>query len=764
MSLGVKSLWRAQSRISFAQGLSLVPRDFRNLPFSSTLQVRCRLFSSAEPSSEPSSPIEEPDTSTFRKYTIGKKADGGSQDEAPRRPRRSASASSLTARGRRFLKHIIKTHVPSSRAFPMIKPSIQYPSRRASARSLRKHVVSARRQVLHEYGRGTLDKFVNDWRSTLDFMIRHSPRFGEILDFKVGIGRGAAVQARAALSELDTNIWQIQRKHHCRIHIESGFHEDDPLILSLSGTSVSVQEALLEIVRTVGQVTAVRVLDSVLQISPELWKGSGHGQRSIKLLQAGESAAEDETVTVYGHTTDFVKMAQRPQHKLYQLTMRADEIPRPTAWTKSSFEQYVAKLVFARVPIHLHQSLYPIGLSHQATVVYLLTQLFGSEDLRPAMSVTALKMALRYINSRGPVFRPASRAISYQAELLHLPLDAEAFQIFLHSAARAGDLKGFNSILRTMHRRGHYIRAETWAAFLIMIQNPRIKSYIMRKMRSRGIHHLQAILEELGRQKVILDLEQLADKDISIQDLLCAQDKQYGASWLNLITLNKMIDVLGAYGKLGACHELLDLVDRDRRMRPDHYTLNTMMTHTRSIPDKIALLSRYPNPGPDAVTYQALFQTAWRARLPNMLRVIWRYSVFAHLTSSKMRHTLTMLMRPELVLSNNRTFLKTWEDVILGRSELAAGRLLISGSTKGLSATQLMKQYVEDAGGRQPLVGLGIKLKEAYDMDMKIRRLHKEGAEMSPSVRESHTVDIPLGSQEEGERITTQNSIRRVGS
>ncbi|KAI0434431.1 hypothetical protein F5Y09DRAFT_296260 [Xylaria sp. FL1042] len=759
MSLGVKSLWRAQSHIGpLLRGLSLFPREFRNQLAGSTSQAQCWLSSSATKFPSPIGELE----------MVQKTTDEPIHDEARNGPRRSllarrAMTSSSTAQGRRSLRRKMKAHVPSSYVTPMIKPWIRYPSRHASRRSLRKHVISTRRQSLHELNRDALDKSPNDWRSTLDFMIRHTPKFGEVLDFKVVIGRRAAAQARATLSGLDTNLWQIQQRHHCKIRVESGFYEDEPIILSLSGTTVSVRQSLLELVGTVGRVSAVRVLDPALQLSStELLRGSAQGQSPIQLLCDGQSAAEDEIVTVYGNTTDFAKMAERPKHKIYQLTSRADEIPRPTVWTRSSFEQYVAKLVFARVPTHLHQSLYPLGLSHQQTVVHLLTTLFSSEDLRAFMSVTALKMALQYIHSRGPVFRPAARSILYQAELYHLPLDVEVFETFLTSAARAGDIQGFNSVLRAMHRKGHYMRAETWTSFLTMIQNSKIKSHIMRKMRSRGLHHLRPVLEELGRQKVILYLQRCTDTEINIQRLLDAQEKQYGRSWLNTITLNKMIDLLGSRGSLEACHELLDSVECSRGATADHYTLNTMMTHTRSIPQKIALLSRWPKLGPDEVTYQLFFKAAWKQRLPNMLRVIWRYSVFADLTNSKMRHTLMMLMRPELLLSKNRALLKEWEDVIFGRAELAAGRCLGPQGAKGFGSVHLMDKYKEDAGDLRPLVGLETKLQEAYEMDMRIHKLIKEGIEMTPQVKDSLTVDIPLGKQRTDKHSRTQNSIRHI--
>ncbi|KAI0445288.1 hypothetical protein F4803DRAFT_508151 [Xylaria telfairii] len=750
MSLGVRLLWRARSRISPVQGLSLVPRESRNPLFASRIQARCWLSSS---SAEAAAPAGEPTDPTLEKSSEKadrvEKADRSLRSKSGRTSQHSAwakttSTSSTSRMARRWLfpRHVAKKQIPGPQANPLVKQPIQYPDRLSSRRSLRRHVVSSRRQELHEHIRTASGKPANTWHSTLDFMIRHTPKFGEILDFKVGIGKRARVQAQATLSELDTNLWQIQQRHHCKIHIVSGFEEDEPLILSLTGTDVSVRESLLEIVRNIGKVFAVRVLDPKLQISsPETWKGSSQGQLPIQLLGDDESASEDDIVTVYGHSAELARMAQRPKHKLYQLTTRANEIPKPTSWTKSSFEQYVAKLVFARVPTHLHKSLYPVGPDHQSIVVQLLTDLFTSEDLRAVASVAALKLALRFIHIPGPKFGPAARTIMYEAELQHLPLDAEAFHILLISASKAGDLGGFNSIVRAMQKKGHYMRVETWTAFLSMIQDPHIKYFVMRKMRSRGLRRLQPVLEELGRQNIILDLERRAGTEMNMQQMLNVQDRRYGPSWLNTITLNRMIYVIGAQGNLRACHELLDLVVSNQRVQLVGYTLNTMMTNTKSIPQKLALLSRWPGLEPDNLTYKLLFKMAWKQRLPNMLRVIWRYAAFSGLSSSHMRHTLDKVLRPSLVLSNNLAFLKAWEDAIFGSSELAASRL---PEPNGFGAAELMKKYIKDAGNLRPLVGLGAKLQEAYDMDMRIHKLNGEGVEVL-SMRESLTVDIPLG-------------------
>lgn len=759
------------------------PGESRYLLSGGRFQARCRLSSSSASSSATFSAVRGLESPIIQKHDFVKNAGRIPRAEVHVERQRStlgstAPAASPPARGRFFLRIKGKTRGLGLRTTVMANPPARHPDRRASHRNLRKYIVSARRQALVEHNRKILGKPYDDWRWTLNLMIRHTPKFGEALDLKVRIGRGTAALARAALSDLDTSLWEVQRRHHCKILIESGLRGDEPLVLSLSGTSVSVWESLSELSKDVGRVLAVRVLDPKRPIVwPEEWTDRDQDEAAIRVLRDGHSLGEGETLAAASNAADPAELAQRPKNKVYRLATRADEIPRPTVWTKSSFEQYVARLVLARVPTHLHQSLYPVGPSHQATVVHLLTTLFSSEDLRGAISVKALKMALHFIQSRGPVFRPAARAIFYQVELQHLPLDAEAFQTFLTSASRAGDLQAFNSILTAMYRKGHCTQVATWTSFLAMIRDPHITYHIIRRMRSRGLLRLRPILEQIARQKVVLHLERRAHGDLNIQHLLNVQDRWYGRSWLDTMTLNRMVDILGAHGNLGACYDLLDTVDRDGRVRPDDYTLNTMMTHARSMRQKLALLSRWPGLQPDVVTYQQLFQVAWKQRLPNVLRVIWRYSVFAGLTNSHMRHTLTKLMRSDsaamskkgpvmskkssakgkkvsgigkessaMSISKKRRFLKAWEDVILGGGELAAGRLSVPNrSSVAFGAAQLSMKYLEDAGSQRPLVRLESKLSEAYDMDMQIHKLNRQGVEMTPTTRESLTVDIPLG-------------------
>ncbi|CAJ2503280.1 Uu.00g106740.m01.CDS01 [Anthostomella pinea] len=754
MSLGIKSLWRAHLYTPRVKELSLISRESRHLlPFGQPYTRRW-LSVTKVPAGGPSRPPLE-------KFALIK------GDEAAVMDGRLVTSTSPSSLRRTMLRRVIRQRSelgPIESA--IIKQPVRYPSRRASIQSQRKHRRSATRQHLHDQAHEANSRPPNDWQTTLQFMLRHTPKSGEILDFKVVIGRGAAAKAREALWGLDTNVWQIQQKNHCVIRLEEADLHDGSLIFSLSGPELSVRTSLLDIVRAVGKLTAVRVLDQKLRLSlSDILKGSGDSQGPVNLLGDGdgEDAVDDMTMTVHKDSVERpVRLVQPSRYRPYELTRRADDITPPAQWTKRSFEKYVAALVYGQLPTHLAQPLYPTAPDHQTTVVSLLVDVFTSEHSRSSMSVSALKIASRFIQARGPAFRSAARDIFQQAELLKLPLDAEVFAIFLVGASRFGDLDGFNSVLRLMVRRHFSPQGHAWLAFLGMIHDPEIKHHVMQMMRAKGLGRFPSIRSAMARQESVVDLEHSIPADFDVRRYIQQQDEKYGPLWLDTVTLNKMIHAFGSHGKLGVSNALLDFVYESGRVRLDACTLNTMITHSMPIPQKIAavhtILSRWPRLEPDSVTYHQLFRVAWHQRLPNMLRVIWRYAVLAKSTTSKMRYALTTLLRQERDLSAKRALLKAWEDVIFGRAELAALRL---SDPDRISATQMMSRYLDEAGTMMPSVDLAIKLNEAYFMDKRIHRHIKDGTVMTSSMRESLSVDIPLAVK----RVASSSkTVRRVAS
>ncbi|KAK7756038.1 hypothetical protein SLS62_001981 [Diatrype stigma] len=782
MSLGVKSLWRAQTRSVCIKELCLGPvsREHHDNP------RRWLSFSAASPDHSGN----------------GAKADEHREDHAGKKPQRTRTSPNPT---RRLIKRAIKLRKsnPDTRKRPsvetLIKPAARYPSKHGTIRSLRKHFESANRQHIHDFFIQAFDKPNDDWGSTLYFLLANTPDSQELFSLKVVIGRGASREARRVLSGLDNNIGQIERRHQSNIKFEESFPDPEMLVLNISGSEIAVRDSLRDIINVSGKVTAVRVREADLKERlGDIWKTHRPGQPLALDDDDGELDASDTTMTIQTDRIPQLDELARPsRYKSYVLKERADNITPPAEWTKISFDRYVAALVHGVMPTDLARKLYRNGPSHQETVVSLLVTIFESQDTRSAVSVSALKMALAYIHAKGAMFRPATRRIFTRAEELGLPLDAETFGLFLASASRAGDINNFNSIMRLMLRKRFYLQSHAWYAFLEMTQHAKAKRIIIYKMEQKGLHRIPVFSIGMARQLALIDLLRTFGHGSVDMDQFVETYDWYGTGgtkWLNTTTVNKLLDMLGQYGRLGACHGLLEYIHKTGRSVIDVYTLNTMLTHTRTTPFQAILLrsipGRWPWVKPDDTTYNMLFAIAWGLRRPNTLRVLWRYALLHRCLSSKVRHRIITLLRStDRNSSNRRSLLKAWVDVIVGRAELTGEpeekpekleeeRDRKTAEDQGSSSAAhyeqkqkaenapplsqsdyfaMEKQHLAQANGRKPSDILADKLMEAYEMDLEIHKLIKAGTVLTPAMQKQLTVDIPLREAKKAEEADTVN-------
>lgn len=688
-----------------------------------------------------------------------------------RTPSRSSNAT------RRLIKRAIQLRrsnpevLRKPAAATLVKPPARY-GRHGTIRALRKHVASANRQHLHDLFIQAYEKPDNDWASTLFFMLQHTPKADQMFSLKVVIGRGASHEARRVLSSLDNNINQIERRHQSVIKFEESFPDTETLVINISGTETAAHDSLRDIINMSGRVTAVKVKeDDLMKKLSDIWKDHDPGQPLSLDDDDGDLAASDTTMTVQsGHASHSGALTPPSRYKHYLLSERADNIPLPAEWTKVSFDKYVASLVYGKLPTFLAPKLYGKGRSHQQIVVSLLVKIFQSEDTRSAVSVSALKMALAYIHEKGAMFRPAARRIFTRAEELGLPLDAETFGLFLAGASRTGDLNNFNSILKIMVRKRFHVQSHAWNAFLEMTQHAKAKRIIIDKLEKRGLHRIPALSVGMARQVALLGLERsLRDKTFENIGQFVETYDMYGAGgkdWLNATTLNKLMDILGQHGRLDACHALLDYIYSTGRSAttpeapgcgPDQYTLNTLLTHSRRLPDHAKLLwsmrGRWPWIKPDANTFNLLFAIAWTSRHPNTLRVLWHYALHQRWLTSKMRYRMSTLLRDEdrRNMSNRRFLLKAWDDVILGRTELREEPMeedrkspTPSPQSGPLAISSLEERLLAQANGKKPSLHFATKLAEAYRLDLEIHRLIKAGMVLTPALREKLAVDLPL--------------------
>ncbi|KAH9900324.1 hypothetical protein F4778DRAFT_741205 [Xylariomycetidae sp. FL2044] len=748
MSLGVQLLWRAQYCAARVKELSLIPRE----PLKSTYRYAFHTGRSWHSAGMADSELPTPTTPTANTSTT--KTHPSTADVRniadPEDVSRSKSAHRRSTL-RKIIRQRSQAGPTSSEASALTRPFLNYPDKLKSRRSWVRHCRSAATQYLDEHFREAMSRPLNDWYSTLAFLLRHTPRFGSIVDFQIVIGREIAAKAREALSGIDTSLGDIRRRYQCVLRVEESNPGDERLLMSLSGSETSVRASLLEIVRIVGELTVRRAPDSDLdKLLADAMGNPGPGRLPVRFLSDGQLAAGEDIMTVE-RTFDGARLSsfQPRRYRDYKLTRRPDEIIPPSMWTKLSFEGYVAALVHGKIPTHEIRRLYPRDSDPQHNVVSLLVDTFTNPQTQTAISVSALKMALKFIQKKGRGFRPAARTLLLQAESFNLPLDAEVFEMFIRGAAESGDLDGFNSVLRLMIRKHFLPRIHTWHAFLDMIREEIPKRFILGKMAEMGLDRSETARQLMTRQIATFDLErELTSEELNIEAFIYARDLRNGEKWLDTWTLNKLLNTLMAHNQRQASQELLDFVHTRRRAMPDASTMNTLISHTSSMKQQIAALhlmqSRWSHLQPDTITYDLFFQFAWKKGMPNMLRVLWRYGALARTMSSKWRQRLLWQLSEEHSLSAKRAFLKSWEDVIVGQKELSEARASHGGR---LAHRKVYTKYVNDNDNNRvrPRESLATKLDEAYDLDIQIRRRVKEGQIITASMKEKElTVDIPL--------------------
>jgi len=677
---------------------------------------------------------------------------------------------------RAAIKQYSEEHPPPA---VLVKPAGNAPSQAETRRSHRKHVNSVRTQSLHDIKSVVGGKPDFQWHEAFALLAKHTADSREVLRFRVTIGRVAAAQVRnRLLTGLDSNVWQISRRYQSIIHVEE-VADDGVLALGLSGSKTAVRQSLLELLRVAGQVTALRVHNSELRAAlAKDWEEKNATTARVKLLGIGDSAVEDATLTLADRSSaarlalrnvaedtttvlDETTAMSTKKHKYYKLDRPASAIGTPTLWTKHSFEEYIVALTHGQVPPENHNSFYGSGPSHQEVVAALLVRAFTSAETRPAISLSAVKLALAYLQKRGPGFRRANEQIFAQIDLQDLPADAETYDILLVGAARWGDSRSYMSVLKTMVRKGFRPQATAWLAFFEMTHDRNHKHKILAGMRRKGFDRMRPIYNQMARRQALLALEtQLARqakasregeaKSYHIGAFVQEQDRQHGQAWLDTMTLNKMLEVLGTGLEFDACKHLLAIAQKEQRVMPDVVTLNTMITHIRDISEWIGvmetLLSRHPRLAPDEITYHKLFSIAWRLNKPNMMAVIWRYATIAKLAPSKMNSRLNSLFAREAndlgsAALRQRRF---WSPILFGYNESGGPATPSDRAAGPHSFYGVAARFREASENKTPTVSLAQKLREAYEHDVALNKLKKEKSEVTAEDMRRLSVVIPM--------------------
>ncbi|KAK8084831.1 hypothetical protein PG997_006102 [Apiospora hydei] len=637
---------------------------------------------------------------------------------------------------------------PSNQA--LVSPEVRYPSKHETERSARKHRVSADRQELFDFWRAAKEQPETDWQSILNLLIKYTPQFGRLYDFKVVVGKAVVQNVLEMLTGSTAAVATstvTQRRSGCIVRTEHIDHMTETVTLSLSGAEHPVRKALSDILKAIGSLTAVRVMDpDSKEILMDLWAQKNTEPPSIRLLGETDVALDANSLTVQKGTASEGRVL--PVSHYYTLSHHVKDIKRPAQWTARNLEAYISALVHGVVPRHLVGAIYGQGRhasKHKETVASILVELFQSEATQSLISTNSLHLALAFLQKGGLSLRPEARTIFDQAEVRKVPMDTQTFNLFLQGCAMAGDLDGFSSTVKLMLRKGYHPDSKTWLELLHLVQDVQAKQTIVGKMERKGLARIQSTLVQVGSHMAPFKLQSCFRKLSDVGQFVLDQDQLHGPEWLTTTTLNRLLEVLGRNSRLDLCNDLLDYAAASSRVRPDAVSLNTMITHGRNVHAHVATIrsmqERWPTVHPDEATFNLLFQIAWKNRGPNQLRVVLRYASFAKQTSTSMRSKLDLLLSEDRDLSGRRVLLKTWEDVIFGQDEI---RILRRRHGDQLSSYRIARLYTAQTSVYEPSVDLASKLLEAYEMDRKIHAALKAGEIMTPSIRNSFVVDIPM--------------------
>jgi len=573
----------------------------------------------------------------------------------------------------------------------LVEPFREYPGKRETHRSLRLHRRSADAQERLDEIRRHSQAPLADWRVVLENLLAATPeRPRDWHEDAVTIAVPPDAVGRLHHG-VDVNMDAIGRRTGCVLRMAAGAGGDDGALLRLSGSNASLGRATEEVLRLTGGVRVVSVAGGgdgkpVVEVPGGSDPSAGHVRRNEA------SPASDEGVVIEQVLSDRV-------YQPYNLTESARTIPKPAVWTKASFDRYVAALTNGRLAPHLHAAFYRRGSNHQRTVVNLLHAAFHDPAALAALSTSAFNRALAYMARHGPRARPDAQALLVRMDQHGVAMDTATFNALLGQAVKTRDLRAFDATLRLMRRRRAAPDLDTWLAFLRLFGAEEVKRYVVHAMHARGLLRRPDAVARLARELVAHDADRAALAGRDAAWLLRDVAARYGgpAAALAPPTANKMLEVLGRYGRFADCRVVLDAMRQaaPNAHGPDAVSLNTVLTHCKlqhSLGRAIAFVRRYVDPPsssptiasassppllpaqageeddkakgpahrtargplpapivPDTVTYHLLFETAWRDRSLRAAAVVWRYAVLARRTSWRMRRRASVAALAGLV-------------------------------------------------------------------------------------------------------------------
>ncbi|KAM7213859.1 hypothetical protein V8F06_010737 [Rhypophila decipiens] len=633
MSLGVRHLWRFRRHASLAPRVSLlIPRE---LPYP------VRSFWTAAASTAPySSPASSP-----RKGPTGlcdEQHSNGETSEQSSGPfgiavnmaiETAAEASAVSSHP--FFERLSKLPICTEEihAPVVVKRPTNYTHHREINRELHR---SRKTLIQHELHSKRAEEMKlsesGDWRSILGKLKEITPMYTPVAgSFQVLVPEESV---HLLTEDRTNNIWAIKSRTGCalQLHRKNPHDPQDSTYLLVTGEKSGIHRAIRDF------------LDLC---------------QHIKVTHLTQSAAAN----LRREVSPVLSPSGFTRPKKYYLSKGLDDIEKPEQWTMATFEHYIITLIESRLPAGLH---YELGYSsHARRVVWALLDVFHDPATESAMSLVSFKLALRYISSWGDGFWAYARVLVGVMISRGFELDSEIYDHLARMAVKVNKMGHFQYIVNQMAKNEHRPSLQTWIHFLRLVKDERIRRHILQAMDSKGLLNHPYAMRELATELVEHDIKRALQDGLGIGRFVASQNDLYGPQWLHWRTSNRVLGVLGGYGRFDLIDEFLTHIFDCPNARPENeVALNIILTHCknqRKIDAAVGFVKRFEQElelGPpgildqgkavpkrtgeakaqkmDYITYHLLTEIAYRLKKPHTFSVLCRHSYLQNHTSRRM--------------------------------------------------------------------------------------------------------------------------------
>ncbi|PNY26192.1 Uncharacterized protein TCAP_03873, partial [Tolypocladium capitatum] len=507
---------------------------------------------------------------------------------------------------------------------PFVPMARDYPSPIAARQSLAQSRKIARVQVgfdiiWRQFGSGT-----PDWADTFNLLKRMTPKRSEgpnMTAVRIVLPRSWDLAVGNQKIEFVDSTTGVAAK----LRVSADHH--NPSAIVLRGQSSVLAKAVDELIAACKDVEVFR-LGEVAAFDYEvkrLWPAIEDAP------DGGSSLPADKLGNVWVHK----------ELQTYWIDKPYEQTPRPSWWTKESFESYVTALVCGRLRPHLAMSFYRQArkdgnlIDTDGIRVGLILRAFEDPSARDYVTPSVLKMAMAFMAHRGGHRASADRLFTL-AEEWGLPMDTDAFNVMLDGYVAKRDVAFFHKFLQKMEARYFHPNARTWLLFLKLVQRDDERRQIIVAMYELGLFEDPATRRGIAGIMAGYDSYAAFKAGKRLDMFMADQTMRYGEDWFTVGALNRILkEFLHFHGKehsrFADFQGLIERQSEDGR-KVDISTINLIFEHCAAARDwdtALWALSRLPQfeCEPDHRTYQLLISLACNARSPNALGVAFFYGV-----------------------------------------------------------------------------------------------------------------------------------------